>query len=58
MKLKLHWQILIALLLAVQVGLLIVNMVAPGMVNGAPARHLAGQSENAADVVAAAAKSP
>ena len=39
-------------LFAVLVGLVVVNMVAPGMVNGEPARHLIGLSENGADVAA------
>lgn len=39
-------------LLAVLVGLVIVNMVAPGMVNGEPARHLLGMSAHASEVVA------
>ncbi|MDP2962485.1 MAG: dicarboxylate/amino acid:cation symporter [Sulfurimicrobium sp.] len=39
-------------LLAILVGLVIVNLVAPGMVNGEPAKHLIGLSENAGDVVA------
>lgn len=39
-------------LLAILVGLLIVNMVAPGMVNGEPAKDLIGLSEHAGDVVA------
>jgi Na+/H+-dicarboxylate symporter len=39
-------------LFAVLVGLAIVNMVAPGMVDGAPAKHLIGLSEHAGDVVA------
>ncbi|MBZ0104989.1 MAG: dicarboxylate/amino acid:cation symporter [Sulfuricella denitrificans] len=39
-------------LLAILVGLVIVNMVAPGMVNGEPAKHLIGLSENAGAVVA------
>ncbi|MBI1424323.1 MAG: cation:dicarboxylase symporter family transporter [Gammaproteobacteria bacterium] len=37
-------------LLAILVGLVMVNMVAPGMVDGEPARHLIGLSENAGDV--------
>lgn len=39
-------------LLAILVGLVIVNMVAPGMANGEPARQLIGLSENTGDVVA------
>lgn len=39
-------------LLAILVGLTIVNMVAPGMVDGEPAKHLIGLSEHASDVVA------
>ncbi len=39
-------------LLAILVGLVIVNMVAPGMVNGEPAKDLIGLSEHAGDVVA------
>lgn len=39
-------------LLAILVGLVIVNMVAPGMVDGEPAKHLVGLSENTGDVVA------
>lgn len=39
-------------LLAILVGLTIVNMVAPGIVEGAPAKDLIGMSENADDVVA------
>jgi Na+/H+-dicarboxylate symporter len=39
-------------LLAILVGLVMVNVVAPGMVDGEPAKHLAGLSENAGDVVA------
>jgi proton glutamate symport protein len=37
---------------AILVGLVIVNMVAPGMVDGEPARHLIGLSQNAGDVAA------
>lgn len=39
-------------LLAILVGLVIVNLVAPGMVDGEPAKQLIGLSENTADVVA------
>lgn len=39
-------------LLAILVGLFIVNLVAPGMVNGEPAKHLIGLSEDTSDVVA------
>ena len=39
-------------LFAILVGLSIVNMVAPGVVDGAPAKHLIGMSENIDDVVA------
>ncbi len=39
-------------LLAILVGLVIVNLVAPGMVDGEPAKHLIGLSANASDVVA------
>lgn len=39
-------------LLAILVGLFIVNMVAPGMVDGEPAKQLIGLSENSAEVVA------
>lgn len=39
-------------LLAILVGLAIVNMVAPGMVDGAPARDLVGLSANTGDVAA------
>jgi len=39
-------------LFAILVGLVIVNLVAPGMVDGEPARHLIGLSANASDVVA------
>jgi len=39
-------------LFAILVGLAIVNAVAPGIVDGAPAKHLIGMSENASDVVA------
>ncbi|GAO36623.1 sodium:dicarboxylate symporter [Sulfuricella sp. T08] len=39
-------------LLAILVGLVIVNTVAPGMVDGEPAKHLLGMSENVNDVVA------
>ena len=39
-------------LFAILVGLVIVNTVAPGMVDGEPARHLIGLSENVGDVVA------
>ncbi len=39
-------------LLAVLVGLIIVNTVAPGTVNGEPARHLIGLAENTGDVIA------
>ena len=39
-------------LLAILVGLAIVNMVAPGMVDGEPAKHLIGLSQNAGDVAA------
>lgn len=38
-------------LLAILVGLVIVNMVAPGMVNGEPAKDLIGLSEHADEVV-------
>jgi len=38
-------------LFAVLVGLVIVNTVAPGIVDGAPAKHLIGLSENISDVV-------
>ncbi|MHB1332530.1 MAG: dicarboxylate/amino acid:cation symporter [Sulfuriferula sp.] len=39
-------------LLAILVGLIIVNMVAPGMVDGEPAKHLVGLSETTSDVAA------
>ncbi|BAN36409.1 sodium:dicarboxylate symporter [Sulfuricella denitrificans skB26] len=39
-------------LLAILVGLVIVNAVAPGMVDGEPAKHLLGMSANVSDVVA------
>jgi proton glutamate symport protein len=39
-------------LLAILVGLAIVNMIAPGMVDGEPAKHLIGLSQNAGDVAA------
>ena len=39
-------------LFAILVGLVIVNLVAPGMVDGEPAKHLIGLSANASDVVA------
>ncbi|MBU1691793.1 MAG: dicarboxylate/amino acid:cation symporter [Gammaproteobacteria bacterium] len=39
-------------LLAILVGLVIVNTVAPGLVDGEPAKHLLGMSENVSDVVA------
>jgi len=39
-------------LFAILVGLVIVNFVAPGMVDGEPAKHLIGLSANASDVVA------
>ncbi|MDD5388759.1 MAG: dicarboxylate/amino acid:cation symporter [Gallionellaceae bacterium] len=39
-------------LFAILVGLVIVNTVAPGLVDGEPAKHLIGLSENAGDVVA------
>lgn len=39
-------------LFAILAGLVIVNMVAPGIVDGAPAKHLIGLSENVSDVVA------
>jgi proton glutamate symport protein len=39
-------------LLAILVGLVIVNTMAPGLVDGEPAKHLIGLSENAGDVVA------
>ncbi|MBU1666287.1 MAG: dicarboxylate/amino acid:cation symporter [Gammaproteobacteria bacterium] len=39
-------------LFAILVGLVIVNTVAPGMVDGEPAKHLIGLSENVGDVVA------
>ena len=39
-------------LLAILVGLVIVNMVAPGVVDGEPAKQLIGMSENADEVVA------
>jgi Na+/H+-dicarboxylate symporter len=39
-------------LFAILVGLVIVNTVAPGIVDGAPAKHLIGLSENISDVVA------
>jgi Na+/H+-dicarboxylate symporter len=38
-------------LFAILVGLAIVNTVAPGIADGAPAKHLIGMSENAGDVV-------
>ncbi len=38
--------------LAILVGLVIVNVVAPGMVGGEPAKHLIGLSENVGNVVA------
>ena len=37
---------------AVLVGLLMVNLLAPGMVHGEPARHLLGMTGNAADIAA------
>lgn len=37
---------------AVLVGLAVVNLVAPGMVDGVPAKHLIGMSESTSDVVA------
>ncbi|MDP2431690.1 MAG: dicarboxylate/amino acid:cation symporter [Pseudomonadota bacterium] len=37
---------------AILVGLVIVNTLAPGMVDGEPAKHLIGLSENTGDVVA------
>lgn len=39
-------------LFAILVGLVIVNTLAPGMVDGEPAKHLIGLSEDAGDVVA------
>jgi len=39
-------------LFAILVGLVIVNLVAPGLVDGEPARHLLGMTANAGDVVA------
>ncbi len=39
-------------LFAILVGLVVVNTVAPGLVDGEPARHLIGLSEHAGDVVA------
>jgi Na+/H+-dicarboxylate symporter len=39
-------------LFAILVGLVIVNMVAPGMVDGAPAKHLIGLSDNTDNVAA------
>jgi len=42
-------------LFAILVGLVVVNMIAPGIVDGAPARHLLGMSGNVGDVVASVA---
>lgn len=39
-------------LFAILVGLLVVNLVAPGIIDGAPANHLIGLSENTSEVVA------
>jgi proton glutamate symport protein len=39
-------------LLAILVGLVIVNTVAPGLADGVPAKHLLGMSANVSDVVA------
>ena len=39
-------------LFAVLVGLIVVNMVAPGMVDGEPAKHLVGLSQDTSDVAA------
>ncbi|MDX8378710.1 MAG: dicarboxylate/amino acid:cation symporter [Gallionella sp.] len=39
-------------LIAILVGLFIVNMLSPGLVDGEPARHLLGMSENVNEVVA------
>jgi len=39
-------------LMAILVGLVMVNLVAPGMVDGAPAKELVGLSANAGDVIA------
>jgi proton glutamate symport protein len=39
-------------LFAILVGLALVNMLTPGMVDGAPAKHLIGLSENAGDLAA------
>jgi proton glutamate symport protein len=43
---------LITTLCAVLVGLVMVNLLAPGMVDGEPAKHLLGMSGNAADIAA------
>ena len=39
-------------LFAVLVGLLVVNLLAPGMVNGEPAKHLLGMAGSSADIAA------
>jgi len=39
-------------LFAILIGLMVVNMVAPGIVDGEPAKHLVGLSENSADIAA------